>query len=88
MPAIAPPPNFDIFISHSAKDREFATRLANDLVGAGLSVWLDQWNIRVGDSFADAIDQAIRASRFVMIVMSPDYSIGLDKAGMAVWACQ
>jgi hypothetical protein len=26
---------YDVFISHSAKDREFVGRLADDLVGAG-----------------------------------------------------
>lgn len=66
-------PDFDVFLSHSAKDREFVTRLATDLTAAGLRVWLDQWNIRPGDSFAVAIDHAIRASRFLLIVMSPDY---------------
>ena len=66
-------PSYDVFLSHSAKDREFVVRLAEDLVAAGLRVWLDQWNIRVGDSFAAAIDEGIRACRFLVIVMSPDY---------------
>lgn len=64
---------YDVFISHSAKDREFVTALASDLVQSGLNVWLDQWNIKVGDSFAQAIDEAIKESRFLLIVMSPDY---------------
>jgi TIR domain len=65
--------NYDVFLSHSAKDREFVWRLATDLIKAGLTVWLDQWNIRPGDSFAEAIDKAIAESRFLLIVMSPDY---------------
>jgi hypothetical protein len=64
---------YDVFLSHSAKDREFVVRLATDLAEAGLQVWLDQWNIRPGDSFAVAIEDAIKASRFLLIVMSPDY---------------
>lgn len=32
-----------------------------------------QWHIKVGDSFARAIEDAPRASRFMIIVMSPDY---------------
>jgi hypothetical protein len=66
-------PSYDVFLSHSSKDREFASRLATDLAQAGLNVWLDQWNIRPGDSFATAIDLAIKDSRFLLIVMSPDY---------------
>lgn len=65
--------NYDVFISHSVKDREFVTLLATDLMQAGLSVWLDQWNVKVGDSFAKAIYDAIKESRFLLIVMSPDY---------------
>jgi len=65
--------SYDVFLSHSAKDREFVSQLAIDLTQAGLRVWLDQWNIRPGESFAAAIDQAIKESRFILIVMSPPY---------------
>ena len=64
---------FDVFLSHSSRDREFTSRLATDLAEAGLRVWLDQWHIRPGDSFAEAIDEAIKGSRFLLVVMSPDY---------------
>lgn len=65
--------SYDAFLSHSNKDRSFVTQLAEDLTKAGLRVWLDQWHIKVGDSFAQAIDEAMRSSRFLIIVMSPDY---------------
>lgn len=68
-----PKSKFDVFLSHSAKDRDFTSRLATDLSEAGLRVWLDQWHIRPGDSFAEAIDEAMKDSRFLVIVMSPDY---------------
>ncbi len=68
-----PKTNYDVFLSHSAKDGEFVSRLATDMTHAGLRVWLDQWNIRVGESFAEAIQQAMEESRFLLIVMSPHY---------------
>lgn len=64
---------FDVFLSHSSRDREFTSSLATDLAESGLRVWLDQWHIRPGESFAEAIDEAIKASQFLLIVMSPDY---------------
>lgn len=64
---------FDVFLSHSNKDREFVVRLANDLAGAGVDVWLDQWSLNPGETLAEAIDQALKASRFLVVVMSPDY---------------
>jgi len=65
--------SYDVFLSHSAKDRAFVTRLAEDLAKSGLRVWLDQWHIKAGDSFAQAIEEAMMASRFLVVVMSPDY---------------
>jgi hypothetical protein len=64
---------YDVFLSHSTKDREFAVRLATDLANTGIRVWLDEWDIQPGESFAEAIEKAIKTSRFILIVMSPDY---------------
>lgn len=64
---------YDVFLSHSGKDREFVMRLAGDLKRAGNRVWLDQWDLRPGDSIARAVEQGLRESRFLLVVMSPDY---------------
>ncbi len=63
----------DVFISHSSRDGEFSHQLATDLKAAGLRVWLDQWELRPGDSIAAAVEQAIGQSRYLLLVMSPDY---------------
>lgn len=55
---------YDVFLSHAHKDREFALRLAGDLKRAGLHVWLDQWDLRPGESIATAVEQALQESRF------------------------
>jgi TIR domain len=64
---------FDVFISHSSRDSDFSHRLATDLMAAGLKVWLDKWELRAGDSIAAAVEQAIGESRYLLLVMSPDY---------------
>ncbi|MBJ6110429.1 toll/interleukin-1 receptor domain-containing protein [Hymenobacter sp. BT523] len=64
---------YDVFISHSNKDKVFVRKLANDLMHNGVSVWLDEWNINLGDSFVDVINQAVLDSRFMLVIMSPDY---------------
>jgi hypothetical protein len=63
----------DVFISHSSRDGEFSHKLASDLQATGLRVWLDQWELRPGDSIAAAVEQAIGQSRYLLLVMSPDY---------------
>lgn len=64
---------YDVFISHSNKDKEFVFTLAKDLMKNGIQVWLDEWNLGVGDSIADSINKAIEQSRFIFLIMSPDY---------------
>lgn len=65
--------SFDVFISHSAVDKEFARTLARDIKENGYSVWLDEWNLVPGDSFAKVISEAIKSSKYLIAVMSPDY---------------
>jgi len=58
-----PPPRAmpKVFISHSSKDKAFAEHLAADLKNAGLEVWLDKWEIEVGDSIVKKINAGLNA---------------------------
>jgi hypothetical protein len=60
-----------VFLSHSSRDKEFVRKLGEDLEKLGLSVWLDQWEIRVGDCIVSKIEQGIGSSDYVIIVLSP-----------------
>jgi formylglycine-generating enzyme required for sulfatase activity len=48
-----------IFISHSSADTEAVLRLANDLKRAGLEVWLDKWEIGVGDRITKTVQDGL-----------------------------
>lgn len=49
--------DFDVFISHATEDKEELVRpLAVALQGHGLSVWYDEFELRVGDSLRRKID--------------------------------
>lgn len=60
-----------IFISHSAKDKSLAGRLALDLHAMGLEVWYDSDEIHVGDSILEKIEQGTK-SDLMIIILSPD----------------
>ncbi len=60
-----------IFISHSAKDKSLAGRLALDLRATGLEVWYDSDAIHVGDSIFEKIEQGAHCD-FMLVVLSPD----------------
>jgi hypothetical protein len=61
-----------IFLSHSHTDREFARRLAADLRLAGVKVWVDEAEIRPGDSLFDRLEHGIRESDYVGVILSPE----------------
>lgn len=64
----------DIFISHASEDKEaVALPLCKLLKEAGLEVWLDQEEIRVGDSIPDRINQGLAQLRIGLVVASPRY---------------
>ena len=61
-----------IFLSHSGCDREFARRLAQDLERAGARVWVDERDVRLGDSLLERIEAGIDSVDFVAAILSPD----------------
>lgn len=62
---------FDVFISHASEDKDEVVRpLANALVKDGLSVWYDEFELRIGDSLRRKIDRGLASSRFGIIVLS------------------
>jgi len=59
-----------IFISHSKKDAYFARMLNDELVRRGHQPWFDENNIKVGDSIPAKINNGIRESNFVVVVLT------------------
>lgn len=62
---------FDVFISHTSEDKAEVVRpLATALRDAGLSVWYDEFELRIGDSLRRKIDKGLANSRFGVVVLS------------------
>lgn len=61
-----------VFLCHSSVDKPFVRRLADDLNSQSLSVWIDEKEILVGDPIREKIEQGLRASDYLAIVLSPD----------------
>ncbi|MBI3443825.1 MAG: DUF1883 domain-containing protein [Magnetospirillum sp.] len=65
---------YDVFISHASEDKEEVVRpLAHALANAGLRVWYDEFELRIGDSLRRKIDRGLASSRFGVIVMSASF---------------
>lgn len=61
---------YDVFLSHSAKDKPTVRQLANYLRSQGVRVWLDEWEIQPGDLIGLKINQGLEQSRTLLLVMS------------------
>ena len=59
-----------LFISYSNHDRDFASRLCNDLILYNVDVWFDELSILPGESIPDAIQMGISTSSFVTVLLS------------------
>ena len=65
---------YDIFISYSSKDKSVAERLAYELKEKGYNIWLDKWEILVGQNIVDEVYKAIRLSKYMIVVLSKSSS--------------
>ena len=65
---------YDVFISHASEDKNDVARpLAEALIKNGLTVWYDEFELRIGDSLRRKIDKGIANSNFGVIVISRDF---------------
>lgn len=61
----------DVFISHATEDKaDIARPLAEALRRRGISVWYDDFELRLGDSLRQRIDAGIARSRFGLVILS------------------
>jgi hypothetical protein len=61
----------DIFVSHSSRDRAIARNLYKEFVARGDKVFVDRV-IAPGKKYREEIDDAIRQSKAVVVLVSPD----------------
>lgn len=65
---------YDVFISHASEDKDEVVRpLANALKERGVTVWYDEFEMRIGDSLRRKIDKGLANSRFGIVVISRDF---------------
>ncbi len=61
---------YDVFLSHNAKDKPRVRRLAERLKQAGLRVWFDEWIVGDGEIIALKVDEGLEQSRVLLLCIS------------------
>ena len=70
---------YDVFLSHSSKDKPTVRAVAERLRSDGLRVWFDDWQLRPGDSIPAKIEEGLEQSRVLVLCMSAN-AFGSDWA--------
>jgi CRP-like cAMP-binding protein len=60
-----------VFLSYASADRDFATRLANNLLKYHVDIWLDIYRVVPGKSWARQIGEALDTCDIMLLVLSP-----------------
>ena len=60
----------NVFISHSWDDKRLARKLADTLQSFGVTVWLDEAEIKLGDSLIEKIIEGINEGDYVIALLS------------------
>src|ERR1022692_304900 len=61
-----------LFLSHSTKDKEFVEKLAAELRANDIDPWLCEVDIEYGDNFVAEIENGLKGSDLVLLVLSPE----------------
>jgi hypothetical protein len=59
------------FLSYARLDERIALRIADELIGAGVSVWVDQYDIRPSQHWDRAVETAVRGCEGMIVILSP-----------------
>jgi len=61
---------YDVFLSHSTKDKGVVREVAQRLRKDGVKVWFDEWVLKPGDSIPAKIEEGLERSRVLVLCMS------------------
>src|SRR5271165_5147749 len=70
---------YDVFLSHSTKDKAVVRAVAERLRSDGLKVWFDEWMLKPGDNIPHKIEEGLEHSRVLVLCMSA-HAFGSDWA--------
>lgn len=70
----------NVFISHRKADDALSEQLARELQTAGHKVWFDEWEINLGDSLIERMNQGLEGSAYLVLCYS---SSGVDSPWMS-----
>jgi hypothetical protein len=78
--------HYDVVLSYSAQDKAVVRAVAERLRADGVRVWLDEDQIKPGDSIPAKIEEGLEHSRVLVLCMSAN-AFGSDWAQLEAGTC-
>ena len=63
---------YDVFLSYSFKDKPWVSEFASALRDAGVKTWFDVSELAPGERWQDKVQEALRDSSTLIIILSPN----------------
>jgi hypothetical protein len=76
---------YDIFLSHSSCDKDFARKIYDELKQRGLRIWFDEFELQPGKGWLKSLREAIEGARFCIVLIGRD-SVSSDPLISQEWA--
>lgn len=77
----------NVFLSHAIDDRKWVRDFATALQAHNMTVWLDEWNLKPGERWREAMEHALRNSETIVSVLDVrserDFGWALYEIGLA-----
>jgi len=62
---------YQVFLSYASADKRIAQNIVDKLRQEGISVWFDTYELQPADSIAEAMEKALSASDYLVVLLSP-----------------
>lgn len=62
-----------VFISYSHADADFVDKLSVEFIKNKIPMWRDKWELNVGDSLIEKVQEALQESDFLCLVLSKNF---------------
>jgi hypothetical protein len=60
-----------LFLSYSSADRAVAHRIASTLESGGIRVWVDSFELNIGDSLIEKLQSVVASTDYLLVLLSP-----------------
>jgi len=63
---------YDVFLSYSSASQPWVRKFTDALTASGITAWFDAHEILPGERWRDQIERALRQSRVLIMVLTPE----------------